>query len=120
MKRIASFGTQDKSRTSDPFKCTGLDASTDESSPYEIGSERNGEGEIRTPVTVAGQPVFETGAFNHSATSPGELETISDPNRRVKIASAGSSDADKRPNLVWKTEREGFEPSVQVLTRTTV
>ncbi len=30
----------------------------------------NGEGEIRTPVTLAGQPVFETGAFNRSATSP--------------------------------------------------
>src|SRR5688500_7420644 len=30
----------------------------------------SGEGEIRTPVTLAGQPVFETGAFNHSATSP--------------------------------------------------
>ena len=31
----------------------------------------NGEGEIRTPATLAGRPVFETGAFNHSATSPG-------------------------------------------------
>src|SRR4030095_5112276 len=30
----------------------------------------NGEGEIRTPATLAGRPVFETGAFNHSATSP--------------------------------------------------
>src|SRR5215217_3077932 len=34
-------------------------------------SESNGEGEIRTPATLAGRPVFETGAFNHSATSPG-------------------------------------------------
>ena len=31
----------------------------------------NGEGEIRTPATLSGRPVFETGAFNHSATSPG-------------------------------------------------
>jgi site-specific DNA recombinase len=31
----------------------------------------SGEGEIRTPATLAGRPVFETGAFNHSATSPG-------------------------------------------------
>jgi len=31
----------------------------------------NGEGEIRTPVALTGQPVFKTGAFNRSATSPG-------------------------------------------------
>ena len=31
----------------------------------------SGEGEIRTPATLAGRPVFETGAFSHSATSPG-------------------------------------------------
>ena len=31
---------------------------------------RNGEGGIRTLVTVSGKPVFETSAFNHSATSP--------------------------------------------------
>ncbi len=30
-----------------------------------------GEGGIRTPVTISGKPVFETGAFDHSATSPG-------------------------------------------------
>jgi hypothetical protein len=30
-----------------------------------------GEGEIRTPDTVARMPHFECGAFNHSATSPG-------------------------------------------------
>lgn len=30
----------------------------------------NGEGEIRTPGDVAATPVFETGAFNRSATSP--------------------------------------------------
>src|SRR5215210_641140 len=29
-----------------------------------------GEGEIRTPDTVARMPHFECGAFNHSATSP--------------------------------------------------
>ena len=27
--------------------------------------------EIRTPDTIAGMPVFKTGAFNHSATPPG-------------------------------------------------
>jgi hypothetical protein len=30
----------------------------------------HGQGEIRTLDTVAGMPVFETGAFNHSATCP--------------------------------------------------
>jgi hypothetical protein len=29
-----------------------------------------GEGGIRTPDTLAGMPVFKTGAINHSATSP--------------------------------------------------
>ena len=33
-------------------------------------SSRSGQGEIRTHDTVAGMPVFETGAFNHSATCP--------------------------------------------------
>ena len=33
-------------------------------------SRNCGEGEIRTPETLAGLPLFESGAFNHSATSP--------------------------------------------------
>ena len=33
-----------------------------------------GQGEIRTLDTVAGMPVFETGAFNHSATCPTALK----------------------------------------------
>ena len=32
----------------------------------------SGEGEIRTPATLSGRPVFETGAFSRSATSPDE------------------------------------------------
>ena len=36
-----------------------------------LGIWDSGEGEIRTPGTIAGTPVFETGAFNRSATSPG-------------------------------------------------
>ena len=39
----------------------------------------NGEGEIRTPATLAGRPVFETGAFSRSATSPGGIQKIADP-----------------------------------------
>ena len=34
------------------------------------GPSRNGEGEIRTPASLSTRPVFETGAFNRSATSP--------------------------------------------------
>src|SRR2546427_11938656 len=32
--------------------------------------KNGGEGGIRTPGTVSRTPVFKTGAFNHSATSP--------------------------------------------------
>src|SRR3954451_2252217 len=47
-------------------------------------SQHSGEGEIRTPATLAGRPVFETGAFNHSATSPSGSETVADSAARVK------------------------------------
>ena len=36
-----------------------------------------GEGGIRTHGTLAGTPVFKTGTFNHSVTSPGESNTYS-------------------------------------------
>lgn len=45
-----------------------------------------GRGEIRTHVTIAGESVFETDAFGHSATLPGESAEVKD------------------------TEEEGFEP----------
>jgi hypothetical protein len=35
---------------------------------------RGGEGEIRTPEALASLPVFKTGAFNRSATSPFKSE----------------------------------------------
>src|SRR5690606_37713266 len=36
-----------------------------------VGADgESGEGGIRTLVTLTGHTVFETGAFNHSATSP--------------------------------------------------
>jgi hypothetical protein len=35
-----------------------------------IGGISGGEGGIRTPVDLAAQPVFETGPFSHSGTSP--------------------------------------------------
>jgi hypothetical protein len=39
-----------------------------------LANERiGGEGGIRTPDTVARMPHFECGAFNHSATSPGQV-----------------------------------------------
>lgn len=41
------------------------------SSEYVNGIIKNGGGGgIRTPVTLAGETVFETAAFNHSATPP--------------------------------------------------
>src|SRR5688572_24170071 len=39
-------------------------------------SESNGGGEIRTHETLAGLPVFKTGAFGRSATPPGVLRTL--------------------------------------------
>jgi hypothetical protein len=41
-----------------------------------------GEGGIRTPGTLSGTPVFKTGAFNHSATSPTMTVTVSYYGRR--------------------------------------
>jgi hypothetical protein len=41
--------------------------------PTDERQEKSGEGEIRTPETLAGLPVFKTGAFGHSATSPRAL-----------------------------------------------
>ena len=40
-------------------------------SPHDnAGAKKNGEGEIRTLEGLTALPVFETSAFNHSATSP--------------------------------------------------
>ena len=39
----------------------------------EILRIRCGKGEIRTLDTVSGMPLFESGAFNHSATFPGGI-----------------------------------------------
>ena len=36
-----------------------------------------GEGEIRTPEELSPLPVFETGAFDHSATSPRGYRSVS-------------------------------------------
>ena len=38
--------------------------------PLPLAREGNGEGGIRTLGTVAGTPVFETGTFGRSVTSP--------------------------------------------------
>ena len=50
--------------------------------------ESNGGGEIRTHGTLAGPPVFKTGAFGHSATPPGRAGVYSAPNRASKKARA--------------------------------
>lgn len=44
-----------------------------------------GEGEIRTPDTVARMPHFECGAFNHSATSPGAKSGPDAPRGRGRV-----------------------------------
>ena len=42
-----------------------------------LTERESGQGEIRTHDTgFTGMPVFETGAFNHSATCPGEPRTL--------------------------------------------
>ena len=43
----------------------------------------SGEGGIRTPGRVAPTPVFKTGAFGHSATSPDDTIRIADDSRLV-------------------------------------
>ena len=45
--------------------------------PFLLIPNFGGEGEIRTPDPVARMPVFETGAFDHSATSPFHFEVAS-------------------------------------------
>ncbi len=45
-------------------------------------TENGGEGGIRTLDTVAGMPVFKTGPFNHSGTSPFHYELPSFHNTR--------------------------------------
>src|SRR6185437_859672 len=42
-----------------------------------------GRGEIRTHDTVAGTPVFETGAFSHSATRPVQSRML--PGRKSRV-----------------------------------
>jgi hypothetical protein len=49
-----------------------------------INGGTNGGGEIRTHGTLAGPPVFKTGAFGHSATPPESDETLALPGKRVK------------------------------------
>ncbi len=40
------------------------------------GKKQRGDAGIRTLDTASGIPVFETGAFNHSATSPGKVNSV--------------------------------------------
>jgi hypothetical protein len=49
------------------------------SGPPETGKADGGRGGIRTHGTLAGTPVFKTGALNHSATLPAqELRALAD------------------------------------------
>src|SRR5579862_442539 len=56
----------------------------------------DGQGEIRTHGTgLTGTPVFETGAFNHSATCPTELGKI------ARYPLSGQRDASTYLGCVW-------------------
>src|SRR4051812_29465240 len=58
---------------------------------------RNGEGGIRTHGTVARTPVFETGPFDHSGTSPaGELYEVRRRKDCRRSGPTGSLDVQKR------------------------
>jgi hypothetical protein len=71
----------------------------------------SGEGEIRTPATLAGRPVFETGAFNHSATSPGGFGVKRYPRARDSSNDYGASRCrggagrSMRPRIQWARVR---------------
>ena len=56
--------------------------------------DSSGQGEIRTLDTgFTGMPVFETGAFNHSATCPGESRKLGRRRRRVNDLAARAEEA---------------------------
>jgi hypothetical protein len=76
-----------------PAECSIGDVVTDTlaESIYQYFMNKNGgEREIRTPGRIAPSLVFETSAFNHSATSP----TVEEHTDILRI---------------WKTEDGGFE-----------
>ena len=52
--------------------------------PACAGGDANGQGGIRTPGSLAGTPVFKTGALNHSATCPRAASIGRPTTRRVK------------------------------------
>ena len=58
-----------------------------------------GEAGIRTLDTASGIPVFETGAFNHSATSPGDIQVCIRNSEFVA-------------RCALRAERVGFEPTI--------
>ena len=55
-------------------------------------SRRDGQGEIRTHDTLTGTPVFETGAFNHSATCPAAQKLHRNPSN-YPSGTVGSTNA---------------------------
>ena len=74
----------------------------------------DGQGEIRTLDTLAGMPVFETGAFNHSATCPRAL--------KLKLTIAVSKAADFREATINNCFRLKFssapdEPTAPITWR---
>src|ERR671920_58720 len=76
----------------------------------------SGQGEIRTHGTVAGTPVFETGAFNHSATCPGQPKSLARGGRGVNescTAPLGEEVAQERAALRLEYAACHLGPMVQ-------
>lgn len=82
-------------------------------SSYSVFGPCGGEGGIRTHDTVARMPHFECGAFDHSATSPGNLVGATCARRLI----ATNRKAGKGRNRLisqkqyWPSESDVFEQS---------
>src|SRR5215210_4066584 len=76
----------------------------------------SGQGEIRTHGTLAGTPVFETGAFNHSATCPEQPGNLAAAQRGVNESctpSLGEELAQNLPAFRLQHAARDFGPMVE-------
>ena len=83
---------------------TGVAGSSRAATPVAVMHSRSGQGEIRTLDTgFTGMPVFETGAFSHSATCPTYLfyKHLQHPTRPASIAAARASARLARLHRKW-------------------
>src|SRR5205085_630932 len=80
------------------------------------GTHRSGQGEIRTLDTgLTGMPVFETGAFNHSATCPGQPWILDRRRRRVnELPSPSEESAEQFTALRGAHTGEHLRPMIEL------